>query len=124
VETEGFHLVADSLALDCHWVPLATTQRFLAANRDLIKKIVSIYMQSTHLFKTQPLETLAEVGRWLPALASKPLVLERCYKLFAERFEPTLTPSLSSISSVLKEVALQDSRAKGIEASSLVERLL
>jgi ABC-type nitrate/sulfonate/bicarbonate transport system substrate-binding protein len=124
LETEGFHLVADSLALDCHWVPLATTRRFLAANRDLINKIVSIYMQSIHLFKIQPQQTLAEVGRWLPALAGKPLVLERCYKLFAERFEPTLTPSLSSIGSVLKEVALQDSRAKGIEGSSLVERLL
>jgi ABC-type nitrate/sulfonate/bicarbonate transport system substrate-binding protein len=124
MEAEGFRLVADSLALDCHWVPLATTRRFLAANRDLIEKIVSIYMQSIHLFKTQPQQTLAEVGRWLPALTSKPLVLERCYKLFAERFEPTLTPSLASISSVLNEVALQDSRATGIEASSLVERVL
>jgi hypothetical protein len=35
-----------------------------------------------------------------------------------------LTPSLASITSVLNEVALQDPRAKGIEASSLVERLL
>jgi ABC-type nitrate/sulfonate/bicarbonate transport system substrate-binding protein len=124
VETEGFHLIADSEALDCHWVPLATTRRFLAANRDLVKKIVSIYMQSVHLFKSQPQHTLEEIARWLPALADKPLVLERCYKLFAERFEPTLTPSLASISSVLKEVALQDPRAKGMEASSLVERLL
>jgi ABC-type nitrate/sulfonate/bicarbonate transport system substrate-binding protein len=124
VETEGFHLVADSKALDCHWVPLATTRRFLAANRDLVTKIVSIYMHSVHIFKSQPQHTLAEIARWLPALADKPLVLEKCYKLFAERFEPTLTPSLASISSVLKEVALQDPRAKGIEASSLVERLL
>jgi ABC-type nitrate/sulfonate/bicarbonate transport system substrate-binding protein len=124
VETEGFHLVADSKALDCHWVPLATTRRFLAANRDLVTKIVSIYMHSVHIFKSQPQHTLAEIARWLPALADKPLVLKKCYKLFAERFEPTLTPSLASISSVLKEVALQDPRAKGIEASSLVERLL
>jgi ABC-type nitrate/sulfonate/bicarbonate transport system substrate-binding protein len=124
VETEGFHLVANSLALDCHWVPLATTRRFLAVNRELIKKIVLIYIESINLFKSQPRKTLAEIGRWLPALAGKPLVLERCYKLFAERFEPTLTPSLASISSVLKEVALQDPKATGIEASSLVERLL
>jgi ABC-type nitrate/sulfonate/bicarbonate transport system substrate-binding protein len=124
VEMEGFHLVADSLDLDCHWVPLATTRRFLAANRNLVTKIASIYIQSIHLFKSQPQRTLAEIGRWLPALASKPLVLDKCYKLFAERFEPALTPSLASISSVLKEVALQDPRAKGIDASSLVERLL
>jgi ABC-type nitrate/sulfonate/bicarbonate transport system substrate-binding protein len=124
VETEGFHLVADSLSLDCHWVPLTTTRRFLAANRDLVKKIGLIYIESIHRFKSQPQETLREIGRWLPALASKPLVLDKCYKLFAERFEPTLTPSLASITSVLNEVALQDPRAKGIEASSLVERVL
>jgi ABC-type nitrate/sulfonate/bicarbonate transport system substrate-binding protein len=124
VETEGFHLIADSLALDCHWVPLATTRRFLYAKRDLVKKIAAVYMDSIHLFKSQPQETLAEIGRWLPALAGKPLVLEKCYKLFAERFEPTLTPSLASISSILNEVALQDPRAKDIEASSLVERVL
>jgi hypothetical protein len=90
----------------------------------LVTKIVSIYMESVHLFKSQPQHTRAEIGRWLPALAGKPLVLERCYTLFAERFEPTLTPSLASISSVLKEVALQDPKAADIEASSLVERLL
>jgi ABC-type nitrate/sulfonate/bicarbonate transport system substrate-binding protein len=82
VETEGFHLVANSLALDCHWVPLATTRRFLAVNRELIKKIVLIYIESINLFKSQPRKTLAEIGRWFPALAGKPLVLERCYKLF------------------------------------------
>jgi ABC-type nitrate/sulfonate/bicarbonate transport system substrate-binding protein len=124
VETEGLHVVADSLELDCHWVPLATTRRFLAANRDLVKKIVAVYIDSIQLFKSQPAQTLREIGRWLPALANKPQVLERCYKLFAERFEPTLTPSLASISSVLNEVALQDPRAKRIEASSIVERLL
>jgi ABC-type nitrate/sulfonate/bicarbonate transport system substrate-binding protein len=123
VEAEGLHLVADSLELDCHWVPLATTRRFLAANRDLVRKIVLIYAESIRLFKNQPKETLREIGRWLPALAGKPQVLDKCYKLFAEHFEPTLTPSLASIRSVLNEVALQDARAKGIEAWSLVERL-
>jgi ABC-type nitrate/sulfonate/bicarbonate transport system substrate-binding protein len=124
VEAEGLHLVADSLELDCHWVPLATTRRFLAANRDLVRKIVLIYAESIRLFKNQPKETLREIGRWLPALAGKPQVLDKCYKLFAEHFEPTLTPSLASIRSVLNEVALQDPRAKGIEAWSLVERLV
>ncbi len=70
-ETEGFHVVADSLALDCHWVPLATTRRFLAANRELVKKIASIYVESIRLFKSQPQATLKEIGRWLPALEKK-----------------------------------------------------
>jgi ABC-type nitrate/sulfonate/bicarbonate transport system substrate-binding protein len=49
VEMEGFHLVADSLDLDCHWVPLATTRRFLAANRNLSpKSLPSIYRASTY----------------------------------------------------------------------------
>ena len=60
-ETEGFRVVADSLDLDCHWVPLATTRRFLAANRELVEKIASIYVESIRLFKSQPQATLKEI---------------------------------------------------------------
>ena len=62
-ETEGFRVIADSLDLDCHWVPLATTRQFLAANRELVKKIVAIYIESIRLFKSQPQKTLREIGR-------------------------------------------------------------
>ena len=123
-EEEGFRLVADSLDLDCHWVPLATSRRFLAANTALVKKIASIYVASIRLFKSQPQATLREIGRWLPELAQRPRVLEKSYALFAERFEPTLMPSLSSISSMLGEVALQDPRAGDIKAASVVENLI
>jgi ABC-type nitrate/sulfonate/bicarbonate transport system substrate-binding protein len=123
-ETEGFRVVADSLELDCHWVPLATTRRFLAANRGLVKKIASVYAESARLFKDQRETTLKEISRWLPALEKKPQALEKCYELFAGRFEPTLIPSLTSISSILNEVALQDPRAKEVTAASIVERLI
>ena len=123
-EEEGSRLVADSLDLDCHWVPLATSRRFLAANMALVKKIASIYIASIRLFKSQPQATLREIGRWLPELAQRPRVLEKSYELFAGRFEPTLMPSLSSISSMLGEVALQDPRAGDIKAASVVENLI
>jgi ABC-type nitrate/sulfonate/bicarbonate transport system substrate-binding protein len=123
-ETEGFRLVGDSLDLDCHWVPLATTRRFLATNRELVEKIAAIYVESIRLFKAQREATLKEIGRWLPALEKKPQVLEKCYELFAAGFEPALTPSLNSINSILKEVALQDPRAKEITAASIVERVM
>jgi len=123
-EEEGSRLVADSLDLDCHWVPLATSRRFLAANMALVKKIASIYVASIRLFKSQPQATLREIGRWLPELAQRPRVLEKSYELFAGRFEPTLMPSLSSISSILGEVALQDPRAGDIKAASVVKNLI
>ena len=122
-ETEGFRVIADSLSLDCHWVPLATTRRFLRDNRELVTKICAIYRESIQLFKSQPKETIAEISRRLPALANKPQVIEKCYKLFAELLEPSLKPSLNSISSILKEVALQDPRAKDLDSSSIVEVL-
>ena len=121
---EGFSVVADSLDLDCHWVPLATTRQFLAAKTDLVKKIAAIYEESIGLFKSRPQATLEEIGRWLPALTHRPQVLEKCYQLFAERFEPTLTPSLTSISSALNEVALQDPRAREIKAESIIANVL
>ncbi|MGH7854164.1 MAG: ABC transporter substrate-binding protein, partial [Candidatus Binatia bacterium] len=111
-EALGLRIIADSLDLDCHWVPLATTRRFLRDNRDTVRKIASVYAQSARLFKSQPQETIKELSRHLPALADHPAVVEKCYRLFAAEFEPTLTPLMISIESILKEVALQDRRAK------------
>lgn len=123
-EALGFHVIADSLGLDCHWVPLATTRRFLRDNRETVRKIAAIYAKSARLFKSQPQETIKEIGRWLPALADHPQVVEKCYRLFAAEFEPTLAPSMNSLSSILKEVALQDRRAGDLKPGDLVEDLL
>jgi len=120
-EAEGFRIIADSLGLDCHWVPLATTRRFLRNNRQLVARIWAIYRESIQLFKSAPKETIAEISRRLPALADEPQVIEKCYKLFAEILEPSLKPSLNSIRSILKEVALQDPRAKDLDPESIVE---
>jgi ABC-type nitrate/sulfonate/bicarbonate transport system substrate-binding protein len=123
-EALGFHVIADSLALDCHWVPLATTRRFLRDNRETATKIASVYAQSARLFKSEPQETIKEISRHLPALADYPQVVEKCYRLFAAEFEPTLAPSMNSLSSILKEVALQDRRASDLKPGDLVEDLL
>jgi hypothetical protein len=76
------------------------------------------------LFQTQPQETIKEISRWLPALAGHPRVVEKCYRLFAAEFEPSLIPSIRSINSILKEVALQDPRAVDLKPADLVEVLL
>jgi ABC-type nitrate/sulfonate/bicarbonate transport system substrate-binding protein len=122
-EAEGFCVIADSLDLECHWVPLATTRRFLRDHRELVAKVCAIYSESIRFFKTQPKETIAEITRRLPALAGKPQVIEKCYKVFAGLLEPSLTPSLASISAILDEVALQDPRAKNMDPRSIVEYL-
>jgi len=122
-EARGFKIIADSLQLDFHWVPLATTRRFLRDNRDVVTKVCAIYRESIRLFKTQPKETIAEITRRLPALADKPQVIEKCYRLFADLFEPSLTASLPSITAILKEVALQDPRAKEIDPLSIIETI-
>jgi len=123
-EALGFRLIADSLDLDCHWVPLATTRRFLREHRETARKIAAIYAESARLFKSRPQQTIKEISRWLPALADHPRVVEKCYALFAAEFEPSLAPSMNSISSILKEVALQDRRTADLNPSDLVENLL
>ena len=123
-ESEGSSIIADSSELDFHWVPLATTRRFLSDNRELVAKIAAVYVESIRVFKTQREDTLKEIGRWLPALAKKPEVLAKCYRLFADRFEESLAPSLTSISSIVKEAALQNPSAHRIRAESMVEKVL
>ncbi len=122
-EAEGFRVIADSLDLDCHWVPLATSRQFLRSNPELVRKIATIYGESVQIFKTEPRQTLGEISRWLPALAQKSEALTKCYQLFANSFEPTLIPSKDSIDSVLREVALQDPRARALKAESIVANL-
>jgi ABC-type nitrate/sulfonate/bicarbonate transport system substrate-binding protein len=123
-EAEGLRIIADSLDLDCHWVPLATTRGFLQENRDLVRKVAAIYRESAQLFKSRPQETIKEIARWLPALAKTPQVVEKCYALFAHEFESSLLPSDSSIDAILREVSLQDPRARGLKPAMLVESLL
>ena len=123
-EALGFRVIADSLDLDCHWVPLATTRRFLRENTEVVRKIVSIYGESLRLFKNQPRETIAEITRWLPVLAEYPQVVEKCYAVFAREFASSMTPSLDSIDAILREVALQDPRAKNLKPAALVENLV
>lgn len=123
-EVLGFRLIANTLELDCHWVPLATTRRFLNEHREEVRKIVSIYAESVRLFKSQPQETIKEISRWLPALTKNPEVVEKCYALFAREFESSVAPRMSSLNSILREVALQNPRAAEISPVSLVDKLL
>ena len=123
-EAAGFRVIADSLGLDCHWVPLATTRRFLAERRELVRQIAAIFRDSVHLFKSDARFSIDVIGRQLPTLTSKPQALEKCYRIFADLFESTLAPSPSSLRAVLAEVALQDDRAKALSPSTLVETLI
>jgi ABC-type nitrate/sulfonate/bicarbonate transport system substrate-binding protein len=123
-EAKGLRIIADSMDLDCHWVPLATTRRFLGDNREMAKKIAAVYAESARIFKAEPEWTIQEISGSLPALAEYPQVIERCYRLFAAEFEPTLKPSMASIESILQEVALQNPRARELKASDFVENLL
>ena len=122
-EAEGLRVVADTLALDSQWVPLATTRRFLADNRDLVGRIAAIYRDSVQLFKNDAPLALDAIGRQLPALRHKPQVLDKCYRVFAELFEPTLIVPPAALTAVLAEVALQDARASRLLPENLIADL-
>lgn len=122
-EAEGLRIVADTLALDSQWVPLATTRRFLADNRDLVGRIAAIYRDSVQLFKNDAPLALDAIGRQLPALRHKPQVLDKCYRVFAELFEPTLIVPPAALTAVLAEVALQDARASRLLPENLIADL-
>jgi len=122
-EADGLRIVADTLALDSQWVPLATTRRFLAGNRELAGKVAAIYRDSVQLFKNDAPLARATIGRQLPALRSKPEVLDKCYRVFAELFEPTLIVAPAALTAVLAEVALQDARASRLLPEDLIADL-
>ncbi|HYA30175.1 MAG TPA: ABC transporter substrate-binding protein [Acidobacteriota bacterium] len=124
METEGFRLIADSLDLDCQWVPLATTRRFLAQHRTLVTNVTSVYRDSIQLFKNDSQMVIDVIRRQLPALNNRSQVIEKCCRAFAPLFEPNLTLSLASLRSILAEVALQDPRAKELDPSGFIEKVV
>jgi ABC-type nitrate/sulfonate/bicarbonate transport system substrate-binding protein len=119
-ESAGLRIIADTLDLDCHWVPLATTRRYLDENPELVKKVAAIYRASIQVFVSDSQLTLDAIGSQLPALRAKPEVLDKCYRVFARLFAPDLIAAPSSLSAVLAEVALQDSRTSRIRPESLI----
>ncbi|MBM4297023.1 MAG: ABC transporter substrate-binding protein [Deltaproteobacteria bacterium] len=119
-EAQGFKIVADSHDLDCHWVPLVTTRRFLAQHGELVKKVAAVYVESIAYYRRERGKACEEISRQLPVMQKHPAVLAKCYDVFAAGFEPSLTASVSSIDAALREVTLQDARAGNLSAQSFV----
>ncbi|HUR70796.1 MAG TPA: ABC transporter substrate-binding protein [Candidatus Limnocylindrales bacterium] len=119
-ESAGLRIIADSLELESHWVPLATTRQFLDGNRQLVGAIAAIYRESIRLFNSDMQFALNVIGRQLPTLRAHPQVIEKCYRVFAELFEPSLVAAPASLTAVIEEVARQDARANRLAAQDLV----
>lgn len=119
-EAAGLRIVADTLDLDCQWVPLATTREYFAGHRQLVGKVARIYRDSIELFKSDEQFAIDVIRRQLPALQSKPAALDKCYRVFARLFEPSLVVPPASLSAILAEVALQDERAIHLLPADLV----
>jgi len=119
-ESAGLRIIADTLDLDCHWVPLATTRRYLDENSELVKTVAAIYRESVQVFKSDGEVARAAIGSQLPALRAKPEVLDKCYRVFAQLFEPNLIAAPRSLAAILAEVALQDGRAGRLTPESLI----
>ncbi len=122
-EAEGLRIVADTREIDSQWVPLATTRRFLAGNRELVGKVAAIYRDSVQLFKNDAPLARDTIGRQLPALRREPQVLDKCYRVFAELFEPTLIVAPPALTAILAEVALQDVRASRLLPEDLTVKI-
>lgn len=120
-EQEGCNLVADSLGLESHWVPLATTRRFLHMHPETTGQIARIYRESIRIFQDEPELSLRVIRRLLPGLAKRPGVVEKVYRFFADQFEPTLEPSPHSLRVILEEIVRQDPRARDIEIDCLID---
>jgi len=123
-ESAGLRIIGDTLDLECHWVPLATTRRYLDENRALVGKVATIYRDSIQLYTSDAQTALDTIGRQLPALRRQPEVLDKCYRVFARLFEPRLIAAPGSLAAVIAEVARQDERAKNLDPAALIEQVV
>jgi ABC-type nitrate/sulfonate/bicarbonate transport system substrate-binding protein len=91
---------------------VTTTRRFIREQADIVHRFLKGYVQSIHLFKTQPQRVLPLLQEHLGF--SEP-VIRQIYEFYAERFQRIPWPSKTGIERTIAEVCGSSPAALSVE---------
>ena len=74
---------------------IATSRKFIAADRDLAKRLVRAYVETIHTFKTRGDEVVAMLGRYL-SIDDRAVVVD-IHRYYADRFQAAPRPPAASL---------------------------
>jgi len=105
---------------------LVTTQRFLARNRDVARKVVKAYVEAIHLVKTNPELSKRAFAKYRKTQDQKQL--EEVHQALREIIKPKPYPSLDGFKTIFKDLsdrlpAAKTANPKDFVDVSLIEEL-
>jgi len=102
----GFHVLVNlkMLGLEYQHTGLATTRALIKSQPDLIRNVLKAYVEGIHYYKTEPMESLAILAKYLKT--SNAEALKEIYEDIGRTLVPTKPyPTLKGIETMLQEIA-------------------
>ena len=98
---------------------LVATQRYIAKNRDIVRRMVKSYVEAIHIVRTQPEETKRAFIKYRKTKDPKPL--EDAYQTLRETVKQKPYPNLESFKTIFKDVSDRIPAAKTANAKEFVD---
>ncbi len=98
---------------------LVTTQRNIAKNRDVVKRMVKSYVESIHVVRTNPEQTKRAFVKYRKTKDEKQL--EDAYQTLRETVKPKPYPNLEAFKTIFKDVSDRIPAAKTANAKEFVD---
>ena len=98
---------------------LVTTQRFIAKNRDIARRMVKSYIEAIHIVRTNPEVTKRAFVKYRKTKDEKQL--EDAYQTLREIVKPKPYPNMESFKTIFKDVSDRIPAAKTAEPKDFVD---
>jgi ABC-type nitrate/sulfonate/bicarbonate transport system substrate-binding protein len=98
---------------------LVATQRYIAKNRDIVRRMVKSYIEAIHIVRTNPEETKRSFVKYRKTKDAKQL--EDAYQTLRETVKQKPYPNLESFKTIFKDVSDRMPAAKTANAKEFVD---
>ena len=98
---------------------LVATQRYIAKNRDIVRRMVKSYIEAIHIVRTNAEEAKRAFVKYRKT--KDPKQLEDAYQTLRETVKPKPYPNLESFKTIFKDVSDRIPAAKTANAKEFVD---
>jgi len=117
----GMKIILNMAELNIYYqgTGLVATQRYIAKNRDLIRRMVKSYVEAIHLVRTNPEVTKRAFVKYRKTKDDKQL--EDAYQTLRETVKPKPYPNMESFKTIFKDVSDRLPAAKSANPREFVD---
>ena len=98
---------------------LVSTQRFVAKNPDVMRRLTKSFVEGIHLTKTNPHITKQAIGKYMRLREEREL--EEAYEIFASLTQRKPYPTLEGFKNIIAELSAKIPAAKTAEPKDFID---